>query len=69
MTRVLGALFRNTSLAAARQLFAEQHMSSASVVDDQGRLLRVVTVHDSIVHLQTPPPQWLVTTCSTRERS
>lgn len=46
MTRVLSALSPNTSVAAARQLLAEQHLSGAPVVDEQGRLLGVVTLQD-----------------------
>jgi CBS domain-containing protein len=46
MTRVLSALSPNTSVAAARQLLADQHLSGAPVVDEQGRLLGVVTLQD-----------------------
>jgi CBS domain-containing protein len=46
MTRVLTALSPNTSVAAARQLLADQHLSGAPVVDEQGRLLGVVTLQD-----------------------
>jgi CBS domain-containing protein len=46
MSRVLSALTPNTSLAAAGQLFSDQHLSGAPVVDESGRLLGVLSKTD-----------------------
>jgi CBS domain-containing protein len=48
MARVLSALGPNTSLAAAGKLLADQHLSGAPVVDDQGKLLGVISRADLV---------------------
>lgn len=46
MARVLSALSPDTSIAAARKLLIEQHLSGAPVVDTQGHLLGIVSQND-----------------------
>ncbi len=46
MTRVLSALAPDTSIAAAAQLFHDQHLSGAPVIDEAGHLVGVVSQTD-----------------------